>query len=77
MAWLKGQFAWNWGLELGKTLCLVLGSLEGLSDGVLLGAVIGLLLGNAVDTVMVSETALTTDQDLAQPVGSYLVPTKA
>ena len=59
--------------------------LEGLSDGALLGAVLGLLLGSADDTVVVSEKALTTDQDLATPMGlpkatqtaSYLVPTKA
>ena len=59
--------------------------LEGLSDGALLGAVLGLLLGSADDTVVVSEKALTTDQDLAMPMelpkstqtASYLVPTKA
>ena len=64
-------------LELGKTLDAVPGSLEGLSDGALLGAVLGLLLGNADDIVLVSETYLSTDQDSALPVGSYLVPTKA
>ena len=49
-----------------------------MSDGALLGAVLGLLLGNADDIVLVSETYLSTDQDSALPVGSYLVvPTKA
>ena len=59
--------------------------LKGLSDGALLGVVLGLLLGNADDTVLESEMALTTDQDLTRPMGlpkatqtaSYLVPTKA